>query len=169
MRRRREILGPICRHDELTPILLNAFEGRIGEANHWSQPWVNVQRGLAQAGAERWDEAARNLQAAVVVAGQLDHPLTATALLELGKLASARGDNRGAIEFLVEASLAAAQFEQSLELEESLRLANTAQYLVGWPRAASITGSRRPVGQSVADAVCSKFLPHVDGGFPVTA
>jgi tetratricopeptide (TPR) repeat protein len=131
LRRRIDILGPICRHDELTPMLVNAFEGRVGEANHWSQPWVNVQRGLAQAGAERFDEAARNLQAAIVVNGQFDHPLTATALLELGKLAIARGDNRSAIELLVEASLAAAQFEQSLEMEESLRLANTAHLVSG--------------------------------------
>ena len=131
LRRRREILGPICRYDELTPLLVDRLEGRIGEANHWSQAWVNVQRGLAQAGAERFDEAARNLQAALVVAGQFDHPLTATALLELGKLAIDRGDYSEAAELLVEASLAAAQFEQSLEIEEALRLASTAHILSG--------------------------------------
>ncbi len=131
LRRRMEILGPICRHDPLTSALVNAFEGRIGRPNHWSQAWVNVQLGLALAGAERLDEATRNLNASVVIAGRFDHPLTATALIELGKLAIRRGDNQEAVRQLVDASVIAGKLEQPLELEESLRLAGIAHVLTG--------------------------------------
>ena len=131
LRRRIDILGPICRQDELTSSLVTALEGRIGKANHWSQAWVNIQRGLAQAGAERFDEARKSLNAAIVVAGKFDHPLTATALLELGKMELRRGENAAAVPLLFEASMAAAMFEQPLELEESLRLLGIAHVLTG--------------------------------------
>ena len=122
LRRRMELLGPICRHDALTSQLVNRLEDRIAPANHWSQAWVNVQRGLAQAGAERFDEATRTLQKAVVIAGQYDHPLTATALIELGKIAVAQGNAKQAADYFFEATLAAAQFSQTLEIEEAFRL-----------------------------------------------
>ena len=131
LRRRRELLGPICRHDALTPQLVDRFEGRIAPANHWSQAWVNVQRGLAQAGAERLEEATRNLQAAIVVGGQYDHPLTATALIELGKIAQAQGNIEQAAYYFFEATLAAAQFSQTLEVEEAFRLGSKLHVAIG--------------------------------------
>ncbi len=131
LRRRMEIMGPICRHDALTPRLVDTLEGRIAPANHWSQAWINVLRGLAQAGAERFDEATRSLQAAIVVGGQYDHPLTATALIELGKIAQTRGDAEQAAGYFFEATLAAAEFSQTLEFVEAFRLASNLHIAAG--------------------------------------
>ena len=84
-RRRREILGVTCSQDPLTAALADTL-GRRAPLNHWSQPWSDVLTGLAYASQGKSAQAVGELKKAVTIAGQFDHPLTATALIELGNL-----------------------------------------------------------------------------------
>ena len=90
IRRRRELLGPLGKFDPLTNDLVNVLSRRPGPANHWSQAWVQVQLGCAYSAAGNAAQASTILQQALLVGGEYDHPLTSTALLELGRI-SARG------------------------------------------------------------------------------
>lgn len=123
IRRRGELLGPLAAHDPITKELSNAFaRGNLSPANHWSIVWIDLLRGLTQAGIGKAGEADTLLSRAVMVEGQFDHPLTCVALLELGRLAMTRGDSRRAAQLLVEASYSAYYYENWDVLTESLWL-----------------------------------------------
>ena len=127
LRRRYELLGPIGEFDPLTEQLEAVFATRLTEANHWSQAWVNVQRGYALAGAGKFDEATQAFRASVLLGGQFDHPLTGLALYGLGEMALAQDAWAEAIPFYVDASAVAAAFEQPYLVEDALRRATDAQ------------------------------------------
>ena len=120
MRRRLEIMGPYCEHSPGTDSL-NALlkQEHLGHANHWSQAWVSLWRGLALASAARHAQAAAELQKSLMILGRYDHPLTATALVELGKLAFRAGNFDAAANYFYEASFPAAAYEQYVLIEEA--------------------------------------------------
>lgn len=122
LRRRAEIMGPICKHDPLTDEVLTKLARRPAPRNHWSQSWIDLQLGLAQVGAGQIAQAQQSLQRSIVVGGQYDHPLTCVALLELGRIALEAGDFNGASRLLAEASYSAVYYEEVGVLDESLRL-----------------------------------------------
>jgi len=133
IRRRTELMGAACPHDPLTANLLAALSRRPGLPNHWSEAWIDVQLGLALIAAGKEDQALVHLQRAVVAAGQYDHPLTSTALLELGRLALARGDFTTAAKFFEEASYAAVNYFDGGVLEESFRYGAIAHLMANRP------------------------------------
>ncbi len=112
IRRRSELMGPVCRHDPLTGQLLSALGSRPTLPNHWSQAWISCLLGLAYQSAGKWEQAATELNRSLVVGGQFDHELTALALLELGNLAFAQGQHKTAAEYYSEATYTAAAFDQ---------------------------------------------------------
>jgi CHAT domain-containing protein len=112
IRRRQELMGSVCRHDPLTGQLLAALGSRPTLPNHWSQAWISCQLGLAYKSAGKLEQAASELTRALVVAGQFDHELTALALVELGHLAFEQGQYNVAADFYLEATFAAAVFDQ---------------------------------------------------------
>ncbi|MHC4405238.1 MAG: tetratricopeptide repeat protein, partial [Planctomycetota bacterium] len=120
IRRRTELLGPLTRFDPLTGDLIAALS-RAGLPNHWSQAWVDVQYGLALVAGGKIQEALPVLRRSVLAAGQFDHPLTSTALLELGRLALLREEHQQASDLFREASIAAAHYPDWGVLEEALR------------------------------------------------
>lgn len=120
LRRRTELLGPLSKYDPLSDSLLAALS-RAGPPNHWSQAWVDVQLGLAMVAAGREVQALPVLQRSVVAAGEYDHPLTSTALLELGRLALLRGDFANASQFFHEATVAAVHYFDAGILEDAFR------------------------------------------------
>jgi tetratricopeptide (TPR) repeat protein len=124
IRRRRELLGPISKHDPLTNSVLDVLSRRPGPPNHWTEAWVGVQLGCAYAAAGNSAQATTVLTRALVVQGEYDHPLTSTALVELGRLALEAGDLPKAGTFFEEATYAAVNFGvQNLgNLEEGFRL-----------------------------------------------
>src|SRR5262245_46437049 len=81
IRRRRELMGPVCKYDALTQNVVDVLSRRPGPANHWSEAWVSVQLGCAYAAAGSLPQAKAALERAVLVGGQFDHPLASTALL----------------------------------------------------------------------------------------
>jgi tetratricopeptide (TPR) repeat protein len=131
LRRRAEILGPLGATDPLSSQLLVALESRVGRANHWSQAWVEVQRGLALIGMGKEGEGSDALQRSIVIAGQFDHPLTATALFELGRLAELQENYGLAQQNYLQASLAAAEYEQASLAEEALHRLSVVHLLSG--------------------------------------
>jgi tetratricopeptide (TPR) repeat protein len=129
IRRRRDLMGPVCKHDPLTSNLVDVLSRRPGPPNHWSEAWVNVQLGCAYAAAGSLPQAKTALEQAVLVGGQFDHPLTSTALVELGRVTLEMGDAPGAIGYFQEATYACGNFPNPGNLEEAFRLGMLA-YLV---------------------------------------
>src|SRR3954471_155395 len=120
IRRRNEILGPLAAQDAINKQLSAALSaGNLAPANHWSHAWIDLLRGLAQAGAGKLDEADNLLGRSLVIDGQFDHPLTCVALLEQGRIAAIRGDSRRANQLFTEAGYSAFYFEDFDVLTES--------------------------------------------------
>ncbi len=130
IRRRRELLGPLGKFDPLTSDLINVLTRRPAPPNHWTEAWVQVQLGCAYAAAGDSAQAKAALERAVLVGGEFDHPLTSTALLELGRLALESGDFPAAGTLFEEASYASFTFLNPGNLEEALRGAVLAHLLL---------------------------------------
>ncbi|HEX4143797.1 MAG TPA: CHAT domain-containing protein [Pirellulales bacterium] len=109
IRRRHELMGPVCKYDALTNQLITLLR-RAGMPNNWSQAWVDLPLGTAQAAAGDASGAAATLERAMLVHGELDHPLTADALFGLGQLAFESGDYAKAARFFEETTYATATY-----------------------------------------------------------
>ncbi len=133
MRRRGELLGPIAAHEPLTKELELAFTRRPGPPNHWSETWIDAQLAVAYLAAGKIEQARPVLERAVLAAGQFDHPLTSTMLLELGRLAMQRGDYQAAADYFVETTYAAYRYPDVGVIEEAFRLALVTQLVSGAP------------------------------------
>ena len=121
IRRRGEIMGRAAAHDPLTGLLVQALAVRPAPPNHWSGAWISSLLGLTYASAGRVPEAQAELGQSLTAGGNYDHPLTATSLLALGKLAFAHEQYGQASQWFLEASYSAAWFSQYGLVEESLR------------------------------------------------
>lgn len=126
LRRRRELLGPCAPFD---PVFRN-MTAALAKANvapgTWPQGWVKILRGLSLAGEGRKEDALSELRGGAVIGG-VDHPLSAIAWLEIGKILFEGGAFRDAEAACFEATFPAAYFEQFDELEEAFRWATLAR------------------------------------------
>lgn len=122
MRRRNEILGPLGKQDRISKELAATLGRRLAPPNHWSQAWVELLQGIAEAGVGNDAQANTHLASALIVGGQLDHPLTGVVLLEQGRLAMTAGDYAAAAQLLAEASFSGYYYEDFDVVTESLRL-----------------------------------------------
>lgn len=112
LRRRNELLGPLGPQDSISKEMSVVLaRGNLAPANHWSGAWIDLLHGLAEEGMGKLDEADALLGRSIVVNGQLDHPLTATALLEQGRIAVLKGDQRRAAQMFAEAGFSAFYFD----------------------------------------------------------
>jgi len=123
IRRRTEILGPICKNDPLTEKLAAALNRPIAPPNNWAEAWADIERGLALIAAGKESQGVPCLQRSVLAAGQFDHPMTSIALLELGRLALLRGEFPAASKFFEEAAYSAVNYPDLGVLEEAFRYA----------------------------------------------
>jgi CHAT domain-containing protein len=121
LRRRAELLGPISMVDPLTGRVLSSLSRRPGPPNHWSEAWIDLELGLAYAAAGRDGQALPLLNRAIVAAGEYDHPMTCTALVQLGIMALRQGNYTAAARYLDEATYAAVNFGDVSALEEAFR------------------------------------------------
>ncbi|MBW3600861.1 MAG: tetratricopeptide repeat protein, partial [Planctomycetes bacterium] len=122
IRRRRELMGATCPHDPLTQAVIEALARRPAPPNSWGQSWVSVLLGLAYSSAGQTQQAIGELQRGLLAGGTFDHPLTAVALLEMGRLAMERGQHEAAATFFYEATFPAVAFSQPDIVEEAFRL-----------------------------------------------
>lgn len=137
IRRRGEILGTTGESDPVNNELVTTLSRRPAPPNHWSQAWISVQLGLAQACKGKVNEAAAELNNSLLMAG-MDHNLTSTALLELGRLAFRAQDLAAAATFFQEATFSAGvlsqdDFTQYDVLVESFRGAMLTHVVMGRP------------------------------------
>ena len=133
MRRRMEILGPLCQYDPLTEKFLEDSERTQGVPNHWSQAWVQSVKAIALLAAARYEEAEPVLAGALTAAGQYDHAFSSTILYELGQFALSSGDYDAAVGFFQEASIASFYYFDGSMLEDSLRMTVIAYIASGKP------------------------------------
>lgn len=121
MRRRRDILGPICAFDPLTSQLLEVCSRRAGQPNHWSECYVDMQLGMAFSAAGKDAQAKTALERSLVAGGMYDHPLTAMAMVELARIALIQGDYVTAERWYEEATYTAVNFDDWTVLEDAFR------------------------------------------------
>jgi hypothetical protein len=131
IRRRAELMGPVCEHDPLTAQVLDACLRRPAPPNHWSQCWAELQLGCAYVAAGKKQQAVSELTQSLVAGGTYDHPLSCIGMLELGKLAFEKGDFDTAGMLFLEASYSAAIFDRYDIFEESLRWASQTWLVAG--------------------------------------
>ena len=123
MKRRAELLGPLARHDQLTGQVLAVLQRRPGVPNHWSQCWIDAQLGFAQVAAGNAGEALARLQQSLVAGGNVDHPATALALVEIGRITLEAGKFDEAFRLFEEATYSAADRDDFQTMEEAFRYA----------------------------------------------
>ena len=134
IRRRAELLGPLSKYDPLNKKILATTAQPIGARNHWSSAYVDLLYGLALAANDKRQEAATALTRATAAAGSFDHPLTSTALLELGRLQLDQGNYVAARQLFLEATYAGYYYAGFIShdvgvIEEAFRLASVAHLL----------------------------------------
>jgi tetratricopeptide (TPR) repeat protein len=133
LRRRRELLGPMAPHDQISKQLLAVLSKRPVQPNHWTEAWIDVQLGCAFAATGNDAQAKPLLEKSIITGGQYDHPLTPIALLELGRIALTAGDHDLASRYFQEASYSAYTFYDPLICEEALRNAALVHILANRP------------------------------------
>ena len=159
LRRRAELMGPLCPTDPLSAQLLVAIESRIGRPNHWSQVWIEALRGMALLGMGKQGEAADALQRSLLVSGQFDHPLTGQALMELGRLGERQANYGLAMESYLQASLAAGEYEQpdlvaeALHRAAAVHLISNAQGMYGPLLPAAVWAKRQKYAELYASLI----------------
>ena len=117
--------------DPLNKELITLLARRPAPPNSWAQQWIDVQLGAAYAAAGESRQAAAAFERALVIQGDFDHPLTGTALFELGQLALQSGDLPTAARMLEETTYAAATFPDPGLMEEAFRNAGLTHFLAG--------------------------------------
>ncbi len=126
MKRRAEIMGPVCPNDKLTADIAATFARRPGPANHWSEAWLDAELGMAYVGTGQTGQAIGLLQRGLMLSGQYDHPLTPMLLETLGELSLDSGNFKSASNFFEEASYSSVDFLDWGILEASFRNGLTA-------------------------------------------
>ncbi len=127
IRRRNEILGPLGPHDAISKNLASVLGRGAAPPNHWSGAWVDIQRGLALAGLGEREQAGQLLERAVLISGQLDHPLTCVALLEQGRIALQTGNVAAAANLFAEASYSAYLYQDYNVIDDAFRYIEVAR------------------------------------------
>ena len=131
LRRRAQLMGPVCPHDPLTQQLVAACSRKLTIPGHWTQGWMNLQLGMALLGTGKAAQAASELEQGLLCDGQFEHPFSSFALLELGNIALLGGKFEMAISYFLEATYSAAAFSQLDIMEEAFRGAVTAYLAAG--------------------------------------
>ena len=84
MRRRFELMGPVCQHDKLSADILHTLAGRPGPANKWADTWIDLELGMAYLDAGETGQAIALLKRSLLLGGEYDHPLADMAPVDAG-------------------------------------------------------------------------------------
>ncbi|HEX3998901.1 MAG TPA: hypothetical protein VHX65_10150 [Pirellulales bacterium] len=131
LKRRQQIMGPVCPNDHFSEELFQAFSRRPGQQNHWSEGWVTAELAMANLNVGQAGQAIALLRQAVTVGGEYDTPLTPMIFEELGELAIQAGDYDSASKYLEEASYSAFAYNDLGVMEEAFRFGQQAHLLSG--------------------------------------
>ncbi len=142
--RRAEILGELSRDGAALDEAAKALLRRPAPPNHWSQSWIDVALGVASWSQGKTEQALPLLNRGLIAANQFDHPLTAWALIVLGRIALDTDQYAAARTYFEEATYTAADYGDARALEEAFRLAFAAHMATG-------TGGAPPALDAAAD------------------
>ncbi len=129
--RHGELLGDLATVSPAVDAATRGLVKRPAPPNHYSQCWIDVALGTAYWVQGKSDLAVPLLDRGLLIGNQLDHPLTAWALLVLGRIALASDRAADAVRLFEEASFSAADFGDARALEEAFRLAFAAHMSAG--------------------------------------
>ena len=130
LRRRAELLGPTAGVSPLSGEIVSSFSSITPPAGHWVTAWVETFYGLALMGNGRGKEGIAHLNGGVTH-GNFDHPLTAIALLAIGKFHLKKGEHDLAFAKLHQATLAAARYGQADVIDDGFRYLTDAHLASG--------------------------------------
>ncbi|MGC3966008.1 MAG: hypothetical protein QM775_01145 [Pirellulales bacterium] len=160
LRRRHEILGPLAPYDTLAGQFVSVMTKRPVQPNHWTESWIDVMLGCAFAAIGKDPQAKPLLEKSLLAGGTYDHPLTSTALLELGRIALNAGDYDLATKYFEEASYSGFYFFDPLMVEDAFRYAmithvtaNRAALCAVARRHRLVAATRLPADANRADAL----------------
>jgi CHAT domain-containing protein len=122
IRRYAELLGPLAKQDPLTQEVLETLVQRQGQPNHWSEIWLDLPLGVAYAAAGKKEMAIATLQRSMLAGGAMDHSLTGTAMLALGRLHLNAGEYEQAVNWFNEAALSAFFYDRFEVVDEAFQL-----------------------------------------------
>ncbi len=122
IQRRKQILGPTSAYSAFSNQLAAALRAGQRVNREVMGPYNGVLLGMAQSAEGDYNNAAMTLRSSLQYGNQLDHPLTAIALLELARIAVATEDYASASNFALEASYSAAFYDQYDVIEDALNL-----------------------------------------------
>lgn len=131
IKRRADLMGPLCPLDPLTGEIVAVLARRQVTPNHWSEAWVDVPLGMAYLANNKPSQALPLLQRGTLLGGELDHPLTALALMGLGNIATQGGDYNTALKSYLEATYSSVDYPDPIVLEEAFTQAHAAHWLSG--------------------------------------
>ena len=124
LHRRRTIKGPTCKFDPLSGSLVTGLASSNAGNGSVMGAYNGVLLGIAQASQEDYQRANSTLERSLQIQG-MDHALTPVALVELARIRGATGNYTAAGQVALQASNAAAVYEQYDLVEESLSFATT--------------------------------------------
>src|SRR5690606_36378428 len=116
-------------YDALNNQVITVLSKRPVQPNHWTEAWVDAELGCAFVAAGKDVQAKPILEKAIIAAGQYDHPMTAVALLELGRIALNALEYDKATAYFAEASYSAYVYYDPIIIEESLNYAAITHFL----------------------------------------
>ncbi|MBX7168922.1 MAG: CHAT domain-containing protein [Pirellulales bacterium] len=151
MRRYRELGGPTCAQQQVTRDLIATLARRPVQPNHWTETWADVMLGVAYLAGGKDTQAKPVLERGLIALGEYDHPFTAVALFELGRMAMSEANYEVADNYFREATYAAVQFGDPGLFEEIVRWGTTNHLVANrdglWPVLESARGWSRQQNQ----------------------
>ncbi|HEV3417211.1 MAG TPA: hypothetical protein VG056_10370 [Pirellulales bacterium] len=121
LKRRHELMGPVCANDPLTSALESLFVRRPATDHPCAQAWIDADLAMAYLGTGQIAQAVGCLTRSTTMADAMDHPLTPIVLLEQGQLALDAGNYKDARDLLEEASYSAFEYGDLGVIEEAFR------------------------------------------------
>ena len=125
------IMGELGHDNPSLEAAARSLAKRPAPANHYSQAWIDVSLGTALWAQGKADQAEQFLVRGLLMGNQLYHPLTAWALIVLGRIALDADRYDDAVKYFEEATYSAADYGDQRALEEAFQLAWTAHHLAG--------------------------------------
>ncbi len=125
------IMGELGHDNPALEAAARGLAKRPAPPNHYSQAWIDVPLGIALWAQGKPDQAQPLLTRGLVIGNQFDHPLTAWALIVLGRIALDADRFDEAVKYFEEATYAAADDGDIRALEEAFELTWTAHHLAG--------------------------------------
>ena len=133
IKRRGEIMGPVCPHDKLTEDIAMVLGRHPGPANHWSESWIDLELGDGLCGrrADRPSDPA--VETIVGGGGRVRSSAHGDGPARTGPDRAGGGDYDSASKYFEEASYSAVEYDDDGTLEEAFYYGEQAHLMANRP------------------------------------